>query len=80
MKSPMPPLALPGKDYMERAKDIWEELGLPKLNVQKPWHGYSLGAWHQVWDEAGLLPPRAIILKMDYFSCFNPGVETRNQT
>ena len=53
MKSPMPPLALPGKDYMERAKDIWEELGLPKLNVQKPWHGYSLGAWHQVWDEAG---------------------------
>ena len=53
MKSPMPPLALPGKDYMERAKDIWDELGLPKLNVQKPWHGYSLGAWHQVWDEAG---------------------------
>ena len=53
MKSPMPPLALPGKDYMERAKDIWEELGLPKLNVQKPWHGYSLGAWHQIWDEAG---------------------------
>jgi 4-hydroxy-3-polyprenylbenzoate decarboxylase len=53
MKSPMPPLALPGKEYMERAKDIWDELGLPQLNVQMPWHGYSLGAWHQIWDDAG---------------------------
>ena len=49
----MPPLALPGKEYMERAKDIWDELGLPQLNVQMPWHGYSLGAWHQIWDDAG---------------------------
>jgi len=53
MKSPMPPLALPGKDYMERAMHIWDEMGLPKLNVQMPWHGYSLGAWHQIWDAAG---------------------------
>ncbi len=53
MKAPMPPLALPGKEYMERAKDIWDELGLPNLNIQMPWHGYSLGAWHQIWDEAG---------------------------
>ena len=53
MKSPMPPLALPGKEYMERAKDIWDELGLPQLNVQMPWHGYSLGAWHKIWDDAG---------------------------
>jgi 4-hydroxy-3-polyprenylbenzoate decarboxylase len=53
MKSPMPPLALPGKDYMERAKDIWDDLGLPRLNIQMPWYGYSLGAWHDIWDAAG---------------------------
>ena len=52
MKSPMPPLALPARDYMERAKDIWEEMGLPRLTPQAPWHGYSLGAWHEVWDAA----------------------------
>ena len=53
MKSPMPPLALPGKEHMARAKEIWDEMGLPKLNVQMPWHGYSLGAWHKIWDDAG---------------------------
>ena len=52
MKSDMPPLALPKKEYMERAKTIWEELGLPKLRPQPPWHGYSLGDWLPQWDEA----------------------------
>lgn len=52
MKSPMPPLALPKQEYMERAKELWEELGLPRLVPQSPWHGYSLGAWHPVWDAA----------------------------
>ena len=53
MKSPMPPLALPAKQHMQRAMEIWQELGLPKLNVKSPWHGYSLGAWHEIWDAAG---------------------------
>jgi len=52
MKSPMPPLALPKREYMERAKEIWEELDLPRLMPQAPWYGYSLGAWHEVWDAA----------------------------
>jgi UbiD family decarboxylase len=52
MKSDMPPLALPKKEYMERAKQIWEELGLPKLRPQSPWHGYSLGDWVSQWDDA----------------------------
>jgi UbiD family decarboxylase len=51
MKADMPPLALPKKEFMERAKKIWEELGLPALNPQPPWHGYSLGDWHPAWDE-----------------------------
>lgn len=52
MKSPMPPLALPTQPYMERAKQIWEEIGLPALVPQSPWFGYSLGEWHPVWDAA----------------------------
>ena len=52
MKSPMPPLALPKREYMERAKAIWEELGLPALRPQAPWHGYTLGDWLPQWDEA----------------------------
>jgi 4-hydroxy-3-polyprenylbenzoate decarboxylase len=52
MKGDMPPLALPKKEYMERAKKIWEEMGLPKLRPQSPWFGYSLGDWLPQWDEA----------------------------
>ena len=52
MKSDMPPLALPKREYMERAKSIWEELGLPGLRPQAPWFGYSLGDWLPQWDEA----------------------------
>ena len=50
MKSPMPPLALPGKAYMEHAKVLWERLQLPPLRPEEPWHGYSLGDWHDRWD------------------------------
>ena len=52
MKSDMPPLALPGREYMEGAKALWERLGLPALKPQPPWHGYSLGDWSDAWDEA----------------------------
>ncbi len=52
MKGDLPPLALPKKEYMERAKAIWEELGLPRLRPQPPWYGYSLGDWLPEWDEA----------------------------
>ena len=30
---------------MERARQIWEEEGLPKLRTKEPWYGYSLGYW-----------------------------------
>ncbi|HYC45064.1 MAG TPA: UbiD family decarboxylase [Burkholderiales bacterium] len=52
MKSDMPPLALPTREYMERAKQIWERLGLPPLKPQPPWYGYSLGDWLPQWDTA----------------------------
>ncbi|MFC1861162.1 UbiD family decarboxylase [Chloroflexota bacterium] len=45
LKWPYPPLSLPKKEFMERAIEIWEQENLPKLNLQEPWWGYSLGYW-----------------------------------
>ena len=49
-KTPDPPISLPKREYMERARTIWRELGLPPLTPRQPWHGYSLGDWDAVWD------------------------------
>ncbi|HEU4345946.1 MAG TPA: UbiD family decarboxylase [Candidatus Binatia bacterium] len=46
-KADFPPLSLPKEEYMLRARAIWEELGLPKLDPQEPWHGYLMGLWPQ---------------------------------
>jgi 4-hydroxy-3-polyprenylbenzoate decarboxylase len=49
----LPPLALPKREYMERARRIWEELGLPRLRPQSPWFGCAEGSdWLPYWDEA----------------------------
>jgi len=47
---------------MERAKAIWEELGLPKLKPEAPWFGYSLGEWPREMEEAARRAARG-----DYF-------------
>jgi len=52
MKEALPPLALPKQEYMERARKVWEELGLPKLRPQSPWCSAPLGDWLPQWDEA----------------------------
>jgi 4-hydroxy-3-polyprenylbenzoate decarboxylase len=49
-KRPMPPLALPTRPYMEHARALWEELGLPALTAQAPWHGYTLDDWTDTWE------------------------------
>jgi UbiD family decarboxylase len=49
-KGTFPPVALPKREYMERAKAIWEELKLPQLTPESPWFGYSLGDWNDEWD------------------------------
>ncbi len=51
LKADMPPIALPKREYMEGAKELWERLGLPPLQPESPWHGYSLGDWTDEWDE-----------------------------
>jgi 4-hydroxy-3-polyprenylbenzoate decarboxylase len=50
LKAPAPPLALPTREFMENAKKIWEELKLPPITPQPPWHGYSLGEWADDWE------------------------------
>jgi 4-hydroxy-3-polyprenylbenzoate decarboxylase len=50
LKHAAPPLALPAREFMEHARAIWQELGLPSLTPQSPWHGYSLGDWSRNWD------------------------------
>ncbi|MPZ87136.1 MAG: UbiD family decarboxylase [Nitriliruptorales bacterium] len=45
LRGDYPPISLPKREFMERARDIWNELGLPPLSPQAPWYGYSLGDW-----------------------------------
>lgn len=52
MKEELPPLSLPKQEYMERARKVWEELGLPKLRPQSPWFGAAGGDWLPQWDAA----------------------------
>lgn len=51
LKHRSPPISLPKREYMERAREIWEgELDLPELDPESPWHGYDLGWWSAVND------------------------------
>jgi UbiD family decarboxylase len=52
LKENFPPISLPKREFMENAKEIWEELDLPPLKPQEPWFGYSLGEWEDQFDEA----------------------------
>lgn len=65
MKHPMPPLALPKREYMENAKALWERLGLPPLKPESPWFGYSLGDWDDEWDSNALMATRGDWMNRD---------------
>jgi 4-hydroxy-3-polyprenylbenzoate decarboxylase len=55
LKEDYPPVSLPKREYMERARQIWEELGLPALKPEAPWYGYSLGEWSEEFERAAAL-------------------------
>jgi 4-hydroxy-3-polyprenylbenzoate decarboxylase len=44
-KAAFPPISLPAREYMERARYLWNQLELPTLDLKSPWFGYSLGLW-----------------------------------
>jgi UbiD family decarboxylase len=50
-KADFPPVSLPAKEFMENARQLWGELGLPELHYGAPWHGYSLGFWPDELDD-----------------------------
>lgn len=52
LKADFPPVSLPKREFMERAKEIWEEIGLPKLKPEMPWYGYPLGGWPEEFERA----------------------------
>ncbi|MGB5081815.1 MAG: UbiD family decarboxylase, partial [Burkholderiales bacterium] len=62
------------REYMERAKEIWEELGLPELKPQSPWFGYSLGEWSDELDQAAQLAVQG-----DYFETGKSLVKRRRK-
>lgn len=46
-----PPHSLPRREFMERARKIWEEEKLPQLSPKEPWFGYPLGYWSKELEE-----------------------------
>lgn len=55
LRDSFPPVSLPKREYMERARAIWEELALPPLSPKPPWYGYSLGDWDEELEEEARL-------------------------
>jgi UbiD family decarboxylase len=74
LKENFPPISLPKREYMENARKIWEELGLPKLKPEAPWYGYSLGEWSDELDEAALAATRG-----EYFAAGKKLVKRRRK-
>ncbi|HXG52605.1 MAG TPA: UbiD family decarboxylase [candidate division Zixibacteria bacterium] len=68
---PYTPVSLPKREYMEKAKALWEELGLPPLKPRMPWYGYSLGAWTREDEEEADLAVRG--------ECFRTGEKQARQ-
>jgi UbiD family decarboxylase len=71
LKGTYAPVALPKREFMERARAIWERLGLPPLKPESPWHGYDLGYWPDEFERQARMAAAS-----DYFAL---GRETGNQ-
>src|SRR6266516_4975696 len=71
LKGVYAPVALPKREFMERARAIWERLGLPPLKPESPWHGYDLGYWPVDLDRQARMATAS-----DYFTL---GRESSNQ-
>ncbi|MBI3091532.1 MAG: UbiD family decarboxylase [Candidatus Tectomicrobia bacterium] len=62
-KHAYPTVSLPAKEYMDHAKEIWEELGLPPLKTRYPYHGYALGYWPEEWDKEAQMAVQGLYLE-----------------
>jgi len=59
LKETFPPVSLPKREFMEKAAEIWEELGLPTLKPEAPWFGYDLGEWNEELEHMAELAVRS---------------------
>ena len=55
MKWPYPPVALPKKEFMEKALQVWRSANLPSLQLKEPWYGYDLGVWNEEYERQAQL-------------------------
>jgi UbiD family decarboxylase len=58
------PVALPKEEYMRQALKLWEEEGLPKLQLKPPWYGYYLGRWGAEEEQDAQLMVNGDIVKL----------------
>jgi 4-hydroxy-3-polyprenylbenzoate decarboxylase len=58
LRGSFPPISLPKREFMERARELWERLGLPALKPAAPWFGYSLGDWSEEFERQAELAVR----------------------
>ena len=59
LKETFPPVSLPKREFMEKAAEIWQELGLPTLKPEAPWFGYDLGEWNEELERMAELAVRS---------------------
>ncbi len=58
MRGSFPPIALPRREFMEEAQQLWNRLGLQTLKPESPWYGYDLGHWPKWLAEQAALATR----------------------
>ncbi len=64
LKWAYPPTSLPRREFMEKARQIWEQEGLPKLSPKVPWFGYPLGLWSEENEEEAQMATRGEYYKI----------------
>ena len=60
---------------MDRARKLWEKLGLPHLEPESPWYGYTLGDWSPELDREASLAALG-----DYWQTGAKSAEERRST
>jgi 4-hydroxy-3-polyprenylbenzoate decarboxylase len=69
------PHSLPSREYMERGRELWDELDLPAIELAEPWYGYSLGAWSDPEAEAAANAMEGRYFETDYEDLYGADLE-----
>jgi len=70
-----PPTSLPRRDFMDHARELWQELGLPPLGrLKEPWFGYELG-----YSDPRALEEAELALRGEHFEVGRRAAAERKQ-